>query len=466
VRQFTIILFFIAFVFLAKAQTYSVETVPNPKEQSNSYVSNPDSILTEDAVARINNILGELERTNSTQVAVVAIQSIGDEEVFDFAQALFQHWGIGHKETDNGLLILLVMEKRKIRFHTGEGLEGVLPDAVCKRIQREKMVPYFASDSYSAGMEEGVRDVVNILSNEEFAEEAKALVKQDTREHLIAMSSVLTVVLLIAALLKWASTDKIRRMPHIRRSMKNWMIWYWGLPAIVIIVSMFTLDHTLFYAGLYFIFWLGLFDRYRRLNDELAMWDKQKEFRANYEFLKSQNVYWVAMCFFFPIPALVLLPIVLRKRNFYRNYPRACTTCGAPAQKLSESTEDRFLTDAQIAEENLKSVDYDVWKCTKCESFRIETYEDPYSKYVPCKKCNAKAYYRVGTETKRHATRFSEGSKQVTFLCKFCGLSDVTVIVIPILTVSSDSSDGSSSSSDSGSFDGGSSSGGGSESSW
>lgn len=464
-RTFVILWLLLITAFSAAAQTYTVETVPNPKEQSNTFVSNPDGILTEETVGTINQMLASLEHTSSAQVAVVAIQSIGDESLFDFAQALFNRWGIGQKETDNGLLVLLVMDKRKIRFHTGNGLEGVLPDAVCKRIQRESMVPYFQSEDYSKGMELGIKDVVNILSDEKFAEEAKALAEKDIREHIGAIGSAVAVVMVILTLVKYASTSMVRRMPHVRRSMKNWLIWFVGMPAFVFVVALLTLNYPLLFGGWYFILWLGLIDRFRRLTRELAFWEKRKEFRANYEFLKAERKYWIAMCFFFPIPGLIFLTIVLRRKNHYRNHPRTCTACGAPSTKMSESTEDPFLTDVQIAEEKLKSVDYDVWKCTSCDTYRIETFEDRDSEYRRCKKCNAKAYHRSGTQTTKYATRWAEGSREETFLCKFCGLTEVVVIAIP-MTSSSDSSDDSSGSSDSGSFGGGSSSGGGSESSW
>ncbi len=158
--------------FTARLMAQStVESVPNQKLINGSYVSNPDGILDAGTVAQIDTLLRSLEKKTTVQVAVVALQSIGDYDDFGFAQELFDKWGIGNKENDNGLLILLVKEKHTIRFHTGYGVEGVLPDVVCKRIQRDYMVPEFKNGNYNAGMLAGLEQVNKILTNPAYAEE-------------------------------------------------------------------------------------------------------------------------------------------------------------------------------------------------------------------------------------------------------------------------------------------------------
>lgn len=76
-------------------------------------------------------------------MAVVAVDDIAGGDAFSFAVELFRSWGVGSAESDNGLGILLVKELREIRFVTGGGLEGILPDALCKRIQLNYMLPAF-----------------------------------------------------------------------------------------------------------------------------------------------------------------------------------------------------------------------------------------------------------------------------------------------------------------------------------
>ena len=101
------------------------------------------------------------------QVAVVAVDDIAGGDAFSFAVELFRSWGVGSAESDNGLGILLVKELREIRFVTGGGLEGILPDALCKRIQLNYMLPAFREGDYSAGMVAGVGAAATILEGGE-----------------------------------------------------------------------------------------------------------------------------------------------------------------------------------------------------------------------------------------------------------------------------------------------------------
>lgn len=149
------------------ARVYSVEEIPNvQRADRNRFTSNPDGILSPEAVARIDSICLKLRQRAIAQVAVVAVSEI-DGEPFDFAMELFSAWGVGRAENDNGLGILLVEQAREIRFVTGPGLEGVLTDARCKRIQLDYMLPWFRNGDYSTGIVAGVEAVDRVLSGSE-----------------------------------------------------------------------------------------------------------------------------------------------------------------------------------------------------------------------------------------------------------------------------------------------------------
>ena len=148
---------------------YKVTDVPNPRNESSSnWVSNPNQILDESYVWEINNMLSQLEDSLSIEVTVVALPSIGEDIPAEFAHKLFEHWGIGKKADDNGLLILLVLDQRKVTFATGYGLEGVLPDALCFRIQQNEMVPWFRKNDFDRGITEGVRAVTLVLYGSDY----------------------------------------------------------------------------------------------------------------------------------------------------------------------------------------------------------------------------------------------------------------------------------------------------------
>ena len=145
-------------------QTYSIESVPNVYAQDRRlHVSDPNGLLMLGTQAEINRILTTLEDSTGIQSMVVMLTSIGNEDIFDFSHNLFRHWGIGSTERNEGLLIVYVADQRKIRFTTGYGLEGILPDAICKRIQAQYMLPHFRNGDTNQGMLEGVRAVVSVL---------------------------------------------------------------------------------------------------------------------------------------------------------------------------------------------------------------------------------------------------------------------------------------------------------------
>lgn len=152
----------------AQARTYRVEEIPNVQRADRTrYVSNPDGILSPEAVARIDAVCASLRDRAIAQVAVVAVDDIAGGDVFDFAIDLFSTWGVGSAGNDNGLGILLVEDRHEIRFVTGYGLEGVLPDAIAKRIQMKYMLPAFRDGDYSRGMVAGVEAVAQLLEGSE-----------------------------------------------------------------------------------------------------------------------------------------------------------------------------------------------------------------------------------------------------------------------------------------------------------
>lgn len=151
-----------------EAKSYRVKDIPNVHLKDRArFVSNPDGILSGDAVARIDSICYSLKERGIAEVVVVAVDNIKPADMFSFSQDLFTSWGVGNGELNNGLGILLVKDMRSVRFHTGYGLEGVLPDATCVQIQQDFMLPSFKRDNYSEGMILGVEAIDGLLTNGE-----------------------------------------------------------------------------------------------------------------------------------------------------------------------------------------------------------------------------------------------------------------------------------------------------------
>lgn len=163
------LLFIITFISLLggislQAKEYTIKEIPMVHLQDRTrYVSNPDNILSPSAVATMDSILYALEEKTGIQTLVVAVTGIEGGDCFDFAYRLGKEMGVGQKERDNGLVILLSTDERCIQFATGYGLEGVLPDAICKRIQSRYMVEHLVKEDWNTGMVEGIRAVNGYL---------------------------------------------------------------------------------------------------------------------------------------------------------------------------------------------------------------------------------------------------------------------------------------------------------------
>ncbi|WP_293491546.1 TPM domain-containing protein [Prevotella sp.] len=195
----------------------SVDDVPNVRlTYVRRYVSDPTSILSPAATDTIDAILGRLEKSTGIETAVVMLPSIGENDIFDFSTSLFRKWGIGKKKSDNGLLILFVMDQHKVRFSTGYGIEGTMTDAMSKRIQMQYMVPAFKRSDWNKGMVDGVRATAKVLDGSMEPEAADS--DTDTDDILFSIGIIVGIVLLVMFV-----SSIMQRCPkcHKRSAMKQ-----------------------------------------------------------------------------------------------------------------------------------------------------------------------------------------------------------------------------------------------------
>jgi uncharacterized protein len=108
---------------------------------------------------RLEALLTERERAAGPQMAIAVFRSLDGESVEDVANRLFQKWRLGSKALDNGVLLVLFVQDRKVRIEVGYGLEAVLTDAVAAQIIREALAPRFREQRYAAGLEAAVSAV-------------------------------------------------------------------------------------------------------------------------------------------------------------------------------------------------------------------------------------------------------------------------------------------------------------------
>ncbi len=184
------------------ARTYKLNEVPNVQLADRArYTSNPDGILSAEAVRAIDRACDSLRQRGLAQVAVVAIEDIATDDVFEFAHSLFSEWGVGAESADNGLGILLVTARREIRFVTGDGLEGVMTDAVCRRIQSRYMLGFLSRGDYNRGMVAGVAAVAQTLFKSDLQPADESTPTDDEVPNIILTFIAFFVAIVVAALL-------------------------------------------------------------------------------------------------------------------------------------------------------------------------------------------------------------------------------------------------------------------------
>ena len=141
-RRFIILCLLLFASLAAQARSYRAEDIPNVQRADRTrYVSNPDGILSPGAVARIDSVCGALRDRAIAQVAVVAVDHIAVGDVFGLPVDPCLLWGAGPAEDHSRLGLLLVRDRREIRFVRGRGLAGVRPHGSSQRTKRTTMVP-------------------------------------------------------------------------------------------------------------------------------------------------------------------------------------------------------------------------------------------------------------------------------------------------------------------------------------
>lgn len=130
------------------------------------YVNDYANIIDYSDEQAITRLASELESKTTAQLAVVTMASTAPETIEGYAVRLFEKWGIGQREKNNGILLLVAYRDRKMRIETGYGLEGALPDVICHKIITDIMTPNFKSGMFSKGIREGASAIVSLTAKE------------------------------------------------------------------------------------------------------------------------------------------------------------------------------------------------------------------------------------------------------------------------------------------------------------
>ena len=152
----------------------------------------------------IRDSLRNLYMYNKTQVVVLTVESLDGMEIEDFCQQVFQEWGIGDKETNNGVLIVIKPKteasRGQVRIHTGYGAEGALPDLLCKKIETDSMIPAFKENNYGLAVRKAVSLIVPSMKGEYPSDIATFLKEKEAEKERNSLIAVIVYVILYVLL--------------------------------------------------------------------------------------------------------------------------------------------------------------------------------------------------------------------------------------------------------------------------
>jgi uncharacterized protein len=148
------------------SQALTVEEVTNPRQDNGAWVTDMADILSDRTEAKLNRLISNLEQTNGTEIAVVTVpETTPAESPKTFATQLFNYWGIGKAEANNGVLFLISTGDKRVEIETGYGVETILPDAQVGNIIDTKVIPQYNQGNYDRGTFDGTEAIIAAIDS-------------------------------------------------------------------------------------------------------------------------------------------------------------------------------------------------------------------------------------------------------------------------------------------------------------
>nr|WP_244944185.1 TPM domain-containing protein [Leptospira meyeri] len=496
-----------------------VAKVPNPKTLRNSWVEDSAGVLTD--TASIDQMINAAEAESGLEIAVVTLPTIGSYVPKDFAVALFNHWKIGKKGKDNGILILHVIDQRRVEIETGYGLEGDLPDVTVKRIIDTYTIPSFKEDNFQKGHSDTVSAIINKLnhpemavedlvsntistddatdvsaypSNGETSNESKRTDEYDYQGKSYSQLTEDEKRILEETVDRYNTTgnyflndeesrllnEKFTELERIEKeeSLRNKKYFIFGYLALFIFLNLFqrivvwlTPSPTAKYHIVHktdFILFYGLF-----ISPVVIAITLLSLVLDEALFPVSIFLIIASIIIFFIFWGDLRMRKLMERLQAIRNIPRKCKKCGTMMTKLSEEADNKHLSEGQVSEEIVNSIDYDVWVCPSCHSNSILKFPNINPEYIykgtsfpkikSCPECKFETFVCKSSRILSEATYSSSGKVEVRRTCAHCKHSATEYETIPKKQKSSSGgSSGGGGGGGGGSFGGGSSGGGGS----
>lgn len=359
-------------------KVYAPADVPNVQVADRSqYVSDPEHLLDASTVQNVNAMMADIRQKSTAEGVVIVVPSIGDLDPTEFCEKIFTSWGIGKKDKDNGFIFLLAPDDRRAWIQTGYGLEGVLPDIDCAEIARENVVPSMKQNDINGAVTAAATALHARLTDPEVAEEIRS------GEHDNFGGSINTL-----------SGDVIWKFVRI-------------LVACAFLYSLV-------------LFILDLF----RSRGKRSAYERALMWRSHLPSLLWASLFSLGSGLIFALLAYLIY-------RYNRLRPVKCGCCGSKMKRLSESEDNTKLTPAQDMEEQLNTVDYDVWVCPECNAVDRFAYKENQNRYTRCPQCGTVAMALQQDHMIVAPTTRSEGVGEKVYECRFCHYRDPRRYRIP-----------------------------------
>jgi uncharacterized protein len=420
-RAFAVALLCNLLVLPAHALAYDVADVVNPRQSHSGWVTDEPGVLG-DAADGIEQRLFLLNQDSGAEVAWVVVQSIGEREPRAFATALQQHWGVGRKGHDDGVLVLHVLDHRRIEIVTGYGVEAALPDIKCAWLLHEVAVPMFRAGEIARGHLALSRGIDRALRSPDIshADLIEATLLSDSE--LTLTQPQLTLEDRVVSSL--TSTDNLQRLAALLLGLLAVSSYVWRY-RICSKLREYAYDKP--HPPLPVLLFVGMFMLLAGL---------------------PKPQLHIAFGILFVCVAWTI-PVGLRQRRLLREclQPLLCPVCTKLTRRLGSHEVTSRLSRGQQEEHKLGSVHFEAHLCP-CGELTLESHTRQ-SSIKRCPGCSFRTLAHARTETIEAATEREPGKGSAFYSCAVCSHELREELVLPRITRSAAASSGSRSSSSS-----------------
>ncbi|MDE5774043.1 MAG: TPM domain-containing protein [Muribaculaceae bacterium] len=338
---------------------------PNLTDADN-YIYDPYHYVPVAATTQINERIARLRARTTCEMAICVIKTLDGMSIEDYSYNLFKMWGIGKADKNNGVLIVMVYDDHKVRIEVGSGAEGVLTDIACANIIRNDIRPAMvAGDNVAQALNSATETIYAAMTDPAVADELRSEQGETA-----------------AGTLRTLNGDVI-----------------WDFIKMVAVCAFFI---TL---CLFLVTWVD--------SRKLAKYQRAVLWR------NRLSIYFWSLLFSLGSTLPVALVALFMYRRA-RNSAEICPTCGAKMHKLGEEEDNLLLSPSQDFEEQLGTIDYDVWECPDCGTIERFPYIEKQKRYTKCPNCGTVAMKLICDKVIVRPTTRSEGEGVRSYQCEFC----------------------------------------------